>query len=208
MNYNIVEIKVDKFPVVLVTDSHCDLFNIQRLRQQYKDNLIICLGDIVDLFNENKDNKNQESIEYFIKNKILCLEGNHEQQLVACESGNGLLARNIVGSADYNLTQQHLDFLRGLPRGFKLILPDKKHYLCYHCKPKCLWSFVPDIYTCTDFIREFTFNSDTNAILIGHHHKVFSLDFPDISCKLIGIGALKFGQYALLTENGIENKKL
>ena len=203
---NLVEIKATK-PLVIFTDSHTDISAIKRLLELYPDYQFICLGDITDLFNENKDRANQDSIEFLAESKIPCLGGNHEAQLLACESGTGLLARNIVGSVDYNLTQQHIDYLRGLPRGFKLILSNAT-YLAYHNRAKCLWSFIPEIYSHSEFAAHYPLNSSIKAVIVGHNHKRLSIEFPEIPQKLYGVGALKYGEYAILTENGLEWKKL
>ena len=211
---NVVDIEIYKFPCVILTDVHTKISNVQQLLNIYSDHQFICLGDITDLFNYNKDKANQNSIEFFSELKIPCLLGNHEQQLLSCETGNHLLTTKFDEASllninvDYGLTQQHLDFLRSLPRGFKLTLPNNKHYLCYHNRPQCLWSFTEPPIPKELFIENYKFDSDTIGILIGHSHKNFTVDFTDISCKLHGIGALKFGDYALLTEAGIEYKKL
>ena len=145
---NIVDIEIYKLPCVILTDVHTKISNVQQLLNIYSDHQFICLGDITDLFNYNKDKANQNSIEFFSELKIPCLLGNHEQQLLSCETGNHLLttkfdeASLLSINVDCGLTQQHLDFLRSLPRGFKLTLPNNKHYLCYHNRPQCLWSFT------------------------------------------------------------------
>ena len=44
--YMIKEINIEKFPVVIITDSHTNLANVRALRELYPDNKFICLGDI------------------------------------------------------------------------------------------------------------------------------------------------------------------
>lgn len=202
---NIVEIKVTT-PLVIFTDSHTDILSIQKLLTIHHDCQFICLGDITNLWNENKDRANHTSIEFFTELKIPCLEGNHEAQLLACESGTGLLARDIFGSADYDLTQQHIDYLRSLPRGFKLVLQNAT-YLAYHNSPRCLWSFTKPPISKEQFVEKFPLH-EVDGILIGHQHTKFCAEFEGLSCKLHGIGALKFGEYAILTEKGLEHKRL
>ena len=49
---------------------------------------------------------------------------------------------------------------------------------------------------------------DYDGIIIGHAHVSFIKTYPNVRRKIIGVGALKFGEYAILTENGLEHKKL
>jgi hypothetical protein len=208
MAIKILDIKVDKFPLIIISDVHNNLLNVHRILLKHKGDQVICLGDVVDLFNENKTDENQRTIDFFSESDIPCLLGNHEQQLLACESGNSLLISSALHSPDYGLTQQHLNFLKSLPIGFKLILPDLINYYCFHNRPLDLWSFTVPPFDREQFRSSYPFDSYTQEIIIGHNHQNFLLSFPAILCKLRGIGALKLGDYAVLTETGIEVKKL
>ncbi len=109
-----------------------------------------------------------------------------------------------------DITCEQTTYLKNLPRGFKLVLPDYTNYLCYHHRPTDIWGFPDRQPTQKEFLELYPqVNNQTNAVLKGHEHKNFVVDYPEIDTKLIGIGRLSVdGDYALLTENGIEYKKI
>lgn len=214
---NIQEIKVINFPAIIFSDSHCNLKNLKELKRSYPTNQFICLGDITYLFSKKGEIFNQYSIEYFIDNKIPTLTGNHESHILGCSTGDSFRPIKIFGQFDegmlsedldiYDLTQQHIDYLKTLPIGFKLILPDNSNYLCFHNTPNDLWGYNDDMDK-NKFLNTYPIDKNTTEVIIGHHHKNFKVDFLNVISKLRGIGALRDGFYALLTENGIEIKKL
>ena len=213
---NIKEIKIDKFPLVIITDPHGCYEKVSKVLSLYPEHQIICLGDVVDLFNKNKNDSNHKIIDLFIDKKIPCILGNHEQHVLSCSDGNTLRSVKLFGDFgggtltdidEYDLGQRHIDFLRVLPLGLKLVLPNGHYYYAFHNLPNDLWGQEWNI-TKDDFIRHYPINCFVDGILRGHHHKNQVLEFQGISTKLYGIGALKFGDYALLNENGIEFKKL
>jgi predicted phosphodiesterase len=208
----IEEIQVTRFPLVIITDSHCHVKRISEVKSLYPHSQIICLGDLVDLFSE-KEAFNKHSINYFIENKIPALEGNHESFIKACYTGDNFVLSNVLINTqaipDYRLDEKvHVEFLYSLPRGFKLILPSGENYLCFHMKPSDLWSFVEkdDINT-EQFISTYPLDNNTVGVLHGHLHKNFVVEYKN-KVKRYSIGALKYNEYALLTETGIEFKKI
>jgi hypothetical protein len=114
----------------------------------------------------------------------------------------------------YNLDGAQVDYLRNLPHGFKLILPNGTNYYCFHNQPKELWNF-PDKITEQEFKERYIFDNKTIAVLQGHLH-LNHIDYfhPWRICigQLCGsdhhTGNKNGGNYALLTENGIEFKKI
>lgn len=215
---NLQEIEVKEFPLVIITDTHTNITNIRKLKEIYSNNKFICLGDITFLFSKVKEKWNEKSIQYFIDNQIPCLEGNHESHILGCSTGDSFVkvlpkyneGESVLAESDiYDLTQQHIDYLKGLPRGFKLILPDESNYICFHNRPNDLWSFTEETFTKDEFIKTYPWNNKTKAVLIGHNHRNFVVEYNNFLIKLICIGRLsKDGDYALLTENGIEFKKI
>jgi predicted phosphodiesterase len=210
---NIQEIKVTKFPLVIITDTHCSISKITRVRQLHKDCDIISLGDITDLFKGPGD-LNSRSIDYFINTKIPCLEGNHESFIKACYSNNYDVMSHVIinprsGNYRYDIDEaKHIPFLKSLPRGFKLILPDGRNYLCFHNRPDDLWSITEENQLMdSEFECLYPCDDKTIGVLVGHNHKVFTKIYHN-GKKRFGIGALKYDDYALLTENGIEAKRL
>lgn len=208
---NIQEIKVDKFPLVIITDVHTAIKRVQEVKNLYPHSNIICLGDITDLFSTGTDEYNAKIIDYFIENKIPCLLGNHEQFILGCEDGNSFIIGNVCDRPkEYNLQPNHIAWLRTLPLGFKLAMPDGSHYLCFHNKPNDLWGFVDCVkYPLKWLTDNYPIENNTRAILIGHNHKTFAIDFTGISCKLIGISDLVRKKiFVVLTETGIRFKRL
>jgi len=111
------KIKIDKFPVVIFSDSHTNIVNIRRLQKLYPNSQLICLGDIT-FFPSTEGVWNKKSIDFFINHKIPCLVGNHDH----------FIAHEFLNEADWELEQYHVSFLRKLPLGFKLVLPDGSYY--------------------------------------------------------------------------------
>ena len=217
-NYRMKDILIKEFPLVIITDTHTNLANIRLLKERYPNSQFICLGDITFLFAKEGEEYNKHSIQYFIDSGIPCLEGNHDSHILSCSVGNSLRPSKQLGDFGagrltdvdiYDLSQQHIDYLKNLPRGFKLILPDGNNYLCFHNRPNDLWSFTEEAFTKDSFIKTYPWDNKTKAVLIGHNHRNFVVNYDGISAKLICIGRLsKDGDYALLTENGIEFKKV
>ncbi len=187
----IVDITVDKFPLVIITDTHTNLVKVRAIRETYPNSQLICLGDITFLF-EKFSPANSNSINYFIDNNIPCLKGNHEE---AIEYDNL-----------YNISPEERNWISELPIGFRLILPNNTEYLCFHNKPKDLWSFY-DGWSEREYLDTYPITDKTQAVLIGHHHRSWIKEFPN-SPNLIFIGRVsKDGDFALLNENSIEFKK-
>jgi predicted phosphodiesterase len=211
----IKEININRFPCVLFSDSHCNLANIRKLKELYPESPVISLGDFTFLFAKDGDEFNKYSIQYFIDNNIPVLEGNHESFLVASSNNDKFVTQRVLGKPpDFNLSKEHLQFLENLPRGFKLILPNGLNYYCFHNLPKDLWSF-PDKITEEQFKHNYTFDSQTIGVIQGHLH-LNKVD--NFSPRRYVVGQLCDGNhhtgqqngrnYLLLTEKGIEYKKL
>ena len=193
----IQEIIVQKFPLVIITDGHKDLKNVEKVRALYPSSNLICLGDITDLF--KKDVLNSVSIQYFIDNKIPYLIGNHEQFIIA----------SFPNYETWGLSYEQFKHLIDSPIGFKLLLPDNSNYFCFHNRPNDLWSLTEEkSLTKEQFIETYSIDEKTVGVIQGHNHKAFVASFPDFKVKRFSIGALLYKQYALLTERGIEFKRL
>lgn len=200
-NQKFQEIKVTKFPLVIITDSHTNLNNIEKVRELYPNNSIICLGDITFLFARFDDPYNGLSVDYFIRNKIPCLQGNHDS--IVCDK--------------FDLFKPQKDYLKSLPVGFRLVLPDGNYYLCYHNEPSDLWSHYDDL-DANQFCDKYPVSDKCLGIIQGHLHRSFIREYKGLITKRISVGQLcnsnhhtdknDGGNYALLTENGIEFKKL
>jgi len=212
---NIKELQI-KLPLIIITDVHCSHNKVSQLLSLYPNNQFVCLGDIIDLFNKNKNDSNHKTIDLFIEKKIPSIEGNHDSHVLSCSTGNTLRPTKLFGDFggghltdidEYDLGQRHIDFLNNLPRGLKLILPNGHYYYCFHNLPDDIWGMEDNI-TREKFIKSYPVNHFVDGILRGHHHKNKVFEFGGISTKLYSIGALKYGDYAILTEKGVEYKKL
>ena len=199
----IKEIIVNKFPLIIITDTHTNIASIEKIRKLYPKNQIICLGDITFAFDKItrrnsqsiQSRRNSQSIQYFLNKKIPCLRGNHDDF--------------IADSTDFDITYEEKEYLKNLPIGFKLVLPNGKNYLCYHNRPEDLWSFTEEAFKEFAFIKTYPVENNTLGVLIGHNHRHFIIDFPNINAKLICVGRLKKdNEYALLDENGVQFKKI
>ena len=193
----ILTIELEKFPAVIFTDTHTDIQNIQKLRKLYPGNQMLCLGDITSLFSKGKNDANIRSIHFFMWNLIPCVMGNHDSFV------------GFENSPDYrDIPVSQKEFLRGLPRGCQLLLPDKTHYFCYHNRPDDLWSFTEkDTLSKSEFLNTYPVSSETVGVLIGHQHTNFVRDYGD--ALLIAVGRLsEDGYYALLDKDGVEFRQL
>jgi predicted phosphodiesterase len=195
------EINVTKFPLVIITDTHTNLTNIKLVRKQRPNSPIVCLGDITFLFAEFEDPSNELSVNYFIDNKIPCLQGNHD---------------SLYDKYDFFKPQK--DYLKNLPSVFRLVLPSGFFYLCYHNEPDDLWCHRYEL-TEEEFVDTYPVDNPlVLGVICGHLHKSFIVDYPNIGKKRICVGQLcnsnhhtgmnDDANYALLTEKGIEFKKL
>lgn len=187
----IEEISIDSFPLIIVTDSHTNLSLIRQL-QKFK-HKIISLGDFTSLYDvQGKFNK--FSIDFFIKEKIPALCGNHESITATLNS----------------TSKSHREYLNNLPDGFKLNLPDGTNYFCFHNRPQDVWSFYSVAPTLEEFKHIYPqINERTRGVIIGHHHLIFNINYPEINCNLIGVGPIiKEEEYAILNEDGITFKKI
>lgn len=185
------------FPIVIISDVHGEHENVSKILNLYSNNLIICLGDITDLFDKNKTNKNQETIDLFIKNKIPCVFGNHD------------LFVNSQPST-YNLSQEHIKYLSELPEYLEIKLLNGKIYRFTHYYYKDIWGFSLNEFSKYDYFKTI-FELDKNqfnCLFIGHLHKFFE-SFSNEATKLVCAPALRYHEYLLLHEDGtVEFKQL
>jgi predicted phosphodiesterase len=204
----IQDIQVTKLPLVIITDTHTNLANIQKLLDLYPDSQFICLGDITSLWDQKSD-LNKLSIQFFIDNKIPTLRGNHESFLSAVDKGDKNIISNVTNKnlVRFNLNKKHLDFIESLPIGFRLNLPNGKHYLCYHNTPTDLWVFNKKR-SREEFLKIYPILNGCLSVIHGHCHENSIETYSDLETKKICVGALKYDDYALLTEKGIEFKKI
>lgn len=210
MKNEIVSININKFPLVIISDSHTNLSNVLKVKSLYPDNQIISLGDITNLWDKKTDT-NAKIIDYFIREKIPNLTSNHEEYVGLSQENSyqhRLLpnfGKNTSLFDKYNIEKHHIEYLINLPLGFKITI-GKKEILLYHNAPKDVWSHQDKI-TKEQFLERYPITNKTALVGVGHHHLRMVKDFG--LCKMVFFGRLAIdGEYALLTEKGIEFKKL
>lgn len=203
----IQDIYITNFPLVILTDTHTNLVNLKKLQGLYSNAQFICLGDITSLWSK-AEKYNEHSIKYFRESNIPCLKGNHEEHIFQCQrGGKQYLFRAIPSFGEYDISEESLKFIQNLPIGFKIHLPNGKHYLAFHNTPDDLWGFNDNI-SKEKFLNTYPINKNTIGVICGHHHKSFIKEFDDIEAKFIGVGALKDKRYAILTDNGLLHHSL
>jgi predicted phosphodiesterase len=193
----ILTIELEAFPAIIFTDTHTDILHIQKLQGLYPGNQMLCLGDITSMFSKGQNEGNIRSIQFFMDNRIPCLMGNHDS-IVAFEN-----------SPDYyDVPAPQKEFLRNLPRGCRLVLPDKTNYLGYHNRPDDLWSFTEkQSLSKSEFLNTYPVLPETRGVLIGHQHTNFVRDYESI--LLIAVGSLcEDGYYVLLDKGGVAFMRL
>lgn len=207
-------IQITKFPLVIITDTHCNINLINKVKSLYPHSDFICLGDITNLFSEI-ELFNKYSINYFIENQIPCIEGNHESFIKATYSNNKTVLGNVLLSTakvpKFNLDENvHVEYLKTLPRGFKLILPNGFNYLCFHNRPDDLWSFTDqnDLNDTQQFLQTYPCDVKTIGVIHGHGHKSFIKEYKDTPIKRYSLGSLKFKEYTILDESGLYFKQI
>jgi len=67
---DIQEIHIDRWPVVVTTDSHTNISNLKKLKELYPTEIFISLGDFTFLFAKEGEKFNEYSIQYFIDSNI------------------------------------------------------------------------------------------------------------------------------------------
>ena len=207
---NIREIEITTYPIILVSDIHCEINKIINIKSLYPHNKIVCLGDITDLF--YKDDKNKNIIQYFIDNNIPTCEGNHDSHISGVVNGNTIMFLDIHNSIDidcYNLPKHQCKYLSKLPRGIKLNVSNGKYYLLYHHLPKDIWGFKEKgTLSRKDFISNYNITHDCLGVCHGHLHIPFIEEYSNLTTKRISVGPLKYDHYAIIDEDGIKLKQL
>ena len=193
----ILTIELETFPAIIFTDTHTDIQSIQKLQKLYPEDQMLCLGDITSIFSKGWNDANIRSIQFFMDSQIPCLMGNHD---------------SVVGfdnSPDYqDIPASQKEFLKNLPRGCRLMLPDKTNYFCYHNRPDDLWSFTEKhTLSKSEFLNAYPVLPETRGVLIGHQHMNFVRDYGSV--LLIAVGRLsEDGYYALLDKGGVALMRL
>ena len=202
---SIRNIKINNFPVIVITDSHTNIENIKELKNLYSGNRFISLGDFTSV-KKLYGSDNSESVDYFIDNKIDSLLGNHDKFIYNVKTGKEKFS-SLVPFA-YGVKRSHTNYISKLPVGIRLELPNGENCLCFHNHPNQLGGEISDVYSTKNFVKNYMVDKNTTNVLTGHKHFNCSYTFNGIKCKLNRVGALKNGDYGILDEDGFKFKNL
>lgn len=192
--------RAKSFNLGFVGDAHGHVHLLDRVRSTHSEvEQWFYLGDLVS-FQSPDCNLNKTAQEWFFENKdkFIFIKGNHDHV-----TAKGLI--NIDHSFAWELAQFH--------RYIKIILPNNRDLFLCHSKPKDFWSFIDiGLYSEREFIDDFCEVIDehaTKAVVIGHNHKQFTMNFEQSMTSIWSVGSIRDdGRYAILNENGIQYKKI
>lgn len=168
--------------VGICSDVHGNLPNLLKIINSHREvEKWFCLGDLVDSLGD-RFGFNSQTIEWYTANQdwFKVIIGNHD-----------IYYNNVLG---YNCFEQ-------LPYSFEFIYDDGLKYLAYHSRPDCPITFTDDIITEREFVDIYD-TDNVSGILIGHNHKQFVKEFPNINCKLISVGDVCTSSNCVFLTNG------
>lgn len=188
--------------VLLTADTHCRTDILDKIKAKHPEiTTRFHIGDLFSFVDERgriQIEGNKETGEWLKKNIYdwYWLMGNHDH--VTCREW-----------WKYNIDQETYNLVAGNFRiTYELMLGDKK-YLLVHSKPKSLWDFInPGEYTYRDFCEDFPDHEDFAQIIGSHTHREAIHNFVDTDTQIVQIGAVRDGKYAILTDKGVEFKRL
>lgn len=190
--------KAKSYNLGFVSDAHCKVCLLDKVQEKHPEiEQWFFLGDLVD-FQSPLYNLNPDTQAWFFKNRdrFIFIKGNHDH----------MVAKALI-KVDYSFAWELAQFYKNVT----IRLPDNSELFLCHSKPRDFWSFIDQNYTEREFIDDFCefIDDATKAVIIGHNHKQFTLNFPQSITSIWSVGSVKDdGSYAILTENGIQYKKL
>lgn len=191
--FMIQDIEIKSLPVGIVTDSHTDLTNLEKLKSQYSQ--LICLGDFTST-KKIMGHDNDISVTAFRESGIPCLRGNHEEFIRKVKTGTWPLP------FAYSLSRENRKFIASLPIGFRLLLPNGDKLLCFHNRPNEVGGASKNPWDVLDLIRDYPIDCHTTAVLTGHTHTSLIRGYKELDVKFVRCASLQDGGYAEIDENG------
>jgi hypothetical protein len=189
----IADIEVKSLPVGIITDSHTDLVNLEKLKDKYSQ--LICLGDFTST-HKVMGNENDNAVSRMRESGIPCLMGNHEAFIHKVKTGTWPLP------FAYSLSRKNLDFIGGLPIGFRLLLPNDTTTLCFHNRPNDLGGHGVSPMDVIDLISEYPIEYNTSAVVTGHNHLGLIRGYKELDVKFVRCASLKDGGFAEIDKDG------
>jgi len=194
-------IKVESYPILIASDSHCNNDKLDAIKNKHPEiTTRFFLGDLfnfVDLQGRFTKEGDKETGEWLKKNinEWYFVIGNHD---AVC----------VKNWWQYDINEETYNLVAGkFQISYDLIIGDVK-YLLLHSKPKSLWDFINPGYQFRELEEDFPNHEEYRASISGHCHKECKHNFIDTDFEIWQVGAARDGDYAILTENGIEFKKL
>lgn len=178
---------IEDFPIGIISDIHG---NFKRAKDAIASHPEVkqwfCLGDVVDYTDRYKSN--DAAIEWWKTTNIPTILGNHDRDFAYA-------FRSDMGT---------IQWIRELPRAFRLLLPTCVNILGYHSLPGDMVTFVNPGFTEREFVDQYPIDEDTVAVIIGHNHKQFKSIFYGCTAELWSVGSVGvFGDYATIDLEGI-----
>ncbi len=154
---------------LFISDIHANLEALLALESQVQDaDMTICLGDIVGYHCHVN-----EVIEFLIKHKVVCIQGNHDRYLIeGLESQNKAINDSVrfgIKVAKNRITVENLNWLKSLPISLAIKL-DNMSILCCHGSP---WDTINGyIYEDSDLFNKMK-DFKYDVIALGHTHRQY-----------------------------------
>ena len=185
------------YPILLISDVHCRIEKIDLIRAKHPEiKNRVFLGDLFE-FQFPQPGQNYKAGEWLVQNinEYVFVAGNH------CIT---------VAKKRLDITEEHFNLIaNNFYIVVKIELPNNKNLICCHSKPNDLWEFINPGYTFREFEEDWAcVDENTLACCFAHTHRPMVHQFQETDTKLWNIGAARDGDYGIITEKGIEFKKL
>lgn len=194
-------ILLNSYPILIVSDAHTHTNKLDEIKNKHPEiTERFFLGDLfnfVDLNGRFSKKGNKETGEWLKKNinEWNFVLGNHD---AVC----------VKNWWQYDIDEETYNLVAGKFQICYYLIVCDTSYLLLHSKPKSLWDFINPGYQFRELEEDFSNYEDFKAIIGGHTHKECRHSFVDTDTEIWQIGAVRDGKYAILTEKGIEFKKL
>jgi UDP-2,3-diacylglucosamine pyrophosphatase LpxH len=187
--------------ILICGDAHTHTDKLDAIKNRHPDiKERFFLGDLL-TFTDSKGNLtkegNKETCEWLKKNinEWYFAAGNHDH--ATCRE-----------KWKYDIDQETYDLVAGrFQISYELRVGNAK-YLLLHSKLKSLWDFINLGYQFRELEDDFPNYEEYKLIIGAHVHKEFVHNFFETDTQLVQIGAVRDNKYAILTEKGIEFKKI
>ncbi|MDP8011519.1 MAG: metallophosphoesterase family protein [Thermoplasmata archaeon] len=146
--------------LIVISDVHANIIALREIYKRFNFGIVIHAGDIIG-YNPYP----YETIQFFIKQKIKTILGNHDRALINGDT----FGLNEYASMAIEWTMQHLDnysieYLKSLKKSIKMNIFGKR-VAVYHGSPK-----NDDEYIYEEDLEENIIPKDVDVLILGHTH--------------------------------------